>query len=279
LFYEKSGTPADFPFFGNASTRRGTVLESVAVNEYELSTGAKTEPAKFMRHRAYPGIGVHIDRIVIDDAKHGPGVLEVKVPGREMFLNVRHNGPPVAWKLQVQHGMWVAELAWGRVLAFNADLWQMLWWDYEYDPAASEMILAKGVAFWRAIEAYRGGDYSAIPSKLDPSDSRCKTCPWRKTCQGLANENDLEPELSGEEVVFDPDLRQLSLDLIEAKQAARAAIQHEQELSELLKSRMGGRRAVQTGASMVTLRAISRKAYTVPQSTMWQLRVHPNHEQ
>jgi predicted phage-related endonuclease len=286
LFYDKWGTPADYPFVGNAHTRRGEALEPIAVREYERETGRICGPVPFIRKAEYPELGVHIDRSVVlpeprpDGAPGSAGVLEVKVPGREMFQYVKYHGPLLSWQLQLQHALGVSGWQWGSILAFNADLWKLVYWDFSRDEEIIERIREKALPFWiNVLKARHGADF-AMPGRLDPSDARCQSCPWRKTCQG----QELIPEvaeqelLPAEEIEKDTSLFQLSLDLIEAKQIAKEAKDQEEGLTELLKERMGDRQVVQTGAARVTYRNVTRKAYSVPESVSRQLRIYPNRE-
>lgn len=112
--------PADNEWGGNAATRRGHMLEVVAIREYERKYKCKVQRPGFVTNSVYPNAGYSPDGI------HGGWLLECKA-----FNNVRHdklaNGDlPLEVKVQIFFGMIITGKRKARLLAFNPEHDQQL---------------------------------------------------------------------------------------------------------------------------------------------------------
>src|SRR6266404_6731537 len=118
LAYHKRGFQPDHAFHGNRATERGTRLEDFAAEVYTEQTGrqirrvagALTGVAK--RDAQYPFMLCRADREIVNDPR-GPGMLSIKVPGREMFNKVKYDVQPPGWQLQLQYEMSIYDRSWG----------------------------------------------------------------------------------------------------------------------------------------------------------------------
>ncbi len=93
--------------------KRGTALEPVALEEYELRHGVKLERLGLVRHPVHPYFVGTPDAIDINNRR----LVEVKVPNRYVFKS--WNGvAPVDYWLQMQHYMYLTGLETGVLLAY-----------------------------------------------------------------------------------------------------------------------------------------------------------------
>jgi len=197
LFYEKRGTEPDRPDKRDARLlTRGKKLESLVADEYCEATGRNvTEIQSAIRHPLHPELMVHVDRSIApcvptfahpDDPRMakewGPGVLECKTAGREVFFRVKREGMPDAYILQLQHALYVRCEEWGSFALTWPDGWQTIWWDIEPDPELQATIRDEALKFWALVEN------GPAPERLAPEDARCHRCVYSGQCQGAAME-------------------------------------------------------------------------------------------
>jgi hypothetical protein len=260
LWYDKKGVAADFPFKGNRNTRRGQLIEPLAIAEFLAGENYAGEGLKWtiQEHRRHAGAHVdHLiwrpnesviagsliemiappgarpeDKFIMQLGRKHAGVLEVKVPSSRNYYTLCAKGPNEATRLQLQWGMTMAQVEWGVILLFNADAWRYRHWSFPNDPGMAEDLLSIADNFWASLDSDR-----PRWERLDPNSRACQDCPWRKTCQGITraspvNLEDLdEPTEMPEEDESFFDLvaaavaaTQVAKDAEEAKKAARAAI-------------------------------------------------------
>ena len=118
LAYEKRGQQPDHPFHGNKATERGETLEDFGAQIYAEETGRQIRRVAgglsglARRDREFPFMLVHADREIVNDPR-GPGLLSVKIPGREMYHRIKYEGLPWAYTLQLQYEMAIWNRAWG----------------------------------------------------------------------------------------------------------------------------------------------------------------------
>jgi len=253
LAYEKQGWEPDHPFHGNNATERGQKLEDLAASEYSEATGRQirrvagglTGIAK--RDREFPYMLVHADREIVNDPR-GPGMLSVKVPGRENFQDVKYNGLPSSWLLQLQYEMSIFNRTWGDTAVFWADGWQLLpSADVELDTEIVKQVRLGVQQFW---EDYVKTD--ALPEKLPANDRRCGRCPFRTTCQGAAmlegvKENNADLE-------YDPSLSELVQLRFDQQELVDQATELLDETNAKIKEAMGSRGAVETDGARIYYR-------------------------
>lgn len=253
LVYEKRGHAPDHPFHGNNATERGTRLEDFAAEIYAEQTGRQIRrvagglTGAGKRDPEFPFMVCHSDREICNDPR-GPGLLSVKVPGREMFHKIKYEGLPHSYTLQLQYEMALWGRSWGSYAIFWPDGWQLLPpFDVDRDNALVAEI-AEGVKrLWALIDSDE-----PLPERLEANDRRCGRCPFRTTCQGdlmLAGAKDTQAE-----VPYDPSLADLIELLFEHQDIAEQADALLEETKEKIKAAMGGRGAVETCGARVYYR-------------------------
>lgn len=261
LWLEKRGVPAPKPVDETGPIRRGKLLEPLIANEYVRETGRGVSEEGIMRHRVYPELMVHVDRLIIadpyNDNKRGTGVLEIKCVGREIFAKYRREGLPPAYILQLQHAMLVNGAPWGAFAIFHADSWKMAHWDVAYDPTIGESIMDRGVAFWTMVEN------GPMPPPLPMTSKQCMRCPYRMRCHAVEMEAKLMQEEGGDPVpkMESPELALLAADYIEASEMVDDAEELKEAAKERLKNAMGGITAVEVPGAKIYYRP-SKPGYT-----------------
>lgn len=286
LWYDKTDTPADFPFKGNRMTEMGTALEDLVANWYVEETGRTV--FKLGRPLVSPDsyLRVNVDRIVCKEAvdpdltfaaRHGaplsilpdPGVQEIKSVGRGVFYKIKREGLPNDYILQLQAGMVdFPEIQWGAFAVGCRDNGELLHWDVPRSEAVCTEIRAEVPVFWALVEN------GPAPDRLEPDDRRCQTCQWRTTCQGDA----LVSIAPSSEYEVDDSLAPLVQEYIDRRALAKEADELLDETKEELKSRLGARGMVSAAGAKVQYYSIEKKAYSVPARTERALRVYPRKE-
>lgn len=244
LWREKRGEKPDYPREESGPMKLGNWLEPHIADEYARLTGREVRVRGVAHHPDHPELLVHIDREIIDPAREGPGVLEIKALGRAMFYKVKREGILEDYILQVNQGMLVKGYTWGAFAVMNRDNGDLIYWDVERDEALCELILQDGVAFWGTVEN------GPAPEMLEPDDKRCGRCEYRRSCQGAA----LIQIEGGSEIEQDESLRPLLAEYDERRALAEEADGILDETKEALKTAMGARGAVECGGRKVYYR-------------------------
>lgn len=123
---------------------------------------------------------MHTDRIIAATADKETGDCELKSHGEGPFLNIMRNGLPPGHNLQLQWSLFCTQHSWGifSILGLFGEL-PLRFFEVERDVALMNIFADAVENFWNTIAA---GD---LPAQLsDPSDRRCKVCPFRLTCRG-----------------------------------------------------------------------------------------------
>lgn len=258
LWYDKSGIAPDFPAEDGPLLRRGRALEDLAADEYVIRTGRKLVRRKARVSARYPWARVNLDREILGESlKGGPGPLEIKTHGREVFAKVKREGIRRAHRLQLQHAMLVTGASWGAFAVLQPDTWALYTIDVERDERSIEEIVSRGEAFWPRVH-----DHAKAPAKVfGPGDPRCKACPWRVRCHG--QEAALVPGLSAEERA-EPLPRveafaELLVDYESAKRAADEALTTIELIREEIRSQLGAGDA--DGAPFVAIECSAGRVY------------------
>lgn len=199
LWYEKKGIEADFPFLGNNLTERGELLEDLIANIYAKKTGmAVYEMLQQQKHSKYDFITAHYDRTIRQHTtdKETTGILEIKSVGKEVYYQIKADGVPDSWILQLQHYLMISKCTWGAFAIWWADGNEFVDFEVAAVKELQDMILDAEIKFWEMVH-----EGKEEPDMIDPSDKRCKSCPYRTMCQGQAlldsvdKSNDLEVEI------------------------------------------------------------------------------------
>jgi putative phage-type endonuclease len=250
LYYEKQGIEADYPFLGNNATERGNKLEDIAAKEYAEKTGRKLRKS-YQCFRRGTWAAAHIDRKIIQN-ENGRGVLEIKVPGERMFNQIKYNGLPEAYILQLQHYLLVTGWEWGGYCIFWADGWKLLDFDVERNETLIKEISSAGIAFWQDVK--NGNE----PERLPDTDSRCGKCPWRVKCQGQHILDAVEDDR--EEIEYDESMEKVVEEYLQAKEIFSEAEEYLEDVKARIKGALGKRIAVQAFGSNIYYRpVISRR--------------------
>lgn len=253
LWRDKRNQPVDYEAELPEFVELGAYLESFIADKYQRVTGRTVETRDRLTHPEYPELAVNVDRIINPESA-SPGVLEIKAVGREVFYNVKRNGLPDDYILQLQHGMLVTGYTWGAFAVMNRDNAALLHWDVQRDQKICDLILRQGPLFWALVQN------GPAPEMLDPNDKRCHSCEYRRSCQGAA----LAPLDDSGDMPQAPDLAELlteyerldalySCKLADNSRGTETDAQMEAVRSEI-KAVLGERQAVMVGADKVYFR-------------------------
>lgn len=184
LKYEKSGVTPDFPEKYRPEFERGHYIEPVIAQLYADKTRRKVDLAPRMQHPNYPHMIVHMDRIIHDPGKVGPGYLEIKCVNWRTFKKFKDSGIHESYILQVQHGLAVTGYTWGSYAILCLDPWQFSYFDVDRDENLVQTLIDDEKAFMAGIS----GDKDE--QRLPMPDKRCFECTYRHTCQQVLGEYD-----------------------------------------------------------------------------------------
>lgn len=134
-------------------TLRGRHLESVAVELYATLTGRKLRKQPQRAHPDHSWMIGNVDRqILAGEGVAGPaegtGVLEVKCPRLFTFAKIKREGLPVQYVVQLQHYLAVYGYGWGSYAVFNADAWEMIYFDITRDEKVIDALIRGERHFW-----------------------------------------------------------------------------------------------------------------------------------
>ncbi len=252
LWYSKKGVPEDFPFTGNVQTRRGSILETIAIDEFCRSHGyvRQSPPGKsppHLTHPEFPEFGAHVDEFVIRMGSNEEAVLENKIPNLRNFMVVKGQGPSDLVKAQTAWNMFVSRRKFGVISVFNADRFESLKFDVRANAVMEMQFIAIGLAFWGQVESKFENPFPQKPE----GDARCFKCQWRKTCKGLGR---TAASLTEEETIDvsartwseDDALEPIIQDYIQARDDRKEAEAAEKAVKELLDQALDGRSVVTT---------------------------------
>jgi predicted phage-related endonuclease len=128
---------------------RGTALEAVIADRYAAETGRTLRKVnEILSHPEYPFMLANIDRHIVSENGRGPGVLEIKAPGLQVFSKCKREGLPDYYLIQLQHYLAVKGWKWGSYGIMNAERWEMLWFDIDRDDELIDYIITHDKKFW-----------------------------------------------------------------------------------------------------------------------------------
>lgn len=250
LGYDKLGIPPDYPEEITGLMRRGTVLEDAAAAEYTRKTGRKVR--RVTKPIVQGWARVNIDRYV--PAIRGP--LEIKTHGAYAFQRVKRQGMREAHVLQLQHAIWLRKAEQGAFAVLHPDSWELLHFDVPRDNGLIEIIERRGAEFWRDVIGA-----GMLPAKRFPADEpRCRSCPWRRTCQGAdaAIRAALSPEEQREELPRDEAFTEMVTDHAIAQEAYNEAQRTLELVRNAIKAKLGSNTAVSCSGGRIYYREQSR---------------------
>lgn len=135
--------------------RRGRLLEDVAAQLYSEETGRRLRRQPLRRHPSHPFLLASIDRQILAGPDHETGACEIKVPGWQVFSQIRREGLRPYMILQGQHEALVWGYSYTAFGILHADSLRLLTFDIEADPVVQDMIINEAGEWW---EKYVIGD-------------------------------------------------------------------------------------------------------------------------
>lgn len=168
VYLDKTTEPEDID---NPNMERGRMMEAVVSQKYMLETGRRLKPGKFRKHRKYPWLIGNPDRIIIANGKpphaemsDGTGVLELKTANRWVWKQIKAEGLPQSYLLQLQHYMGICGVEWGAFGVLCPDPWDFITFEVAFDPDLFEEVAVVLDRFWHD-NVQRG-----IPPIAEPVD-------------------------------------------------------------------------------------------------------------
>jgi len=244
LWMDKRGDEPDYPILTEGAIKRGNKLENIIIDEYREVTGNKVRKVhRTLTHSSpfYDWARVHLDGEIIGDHSNrmryqGPGVLECKSVGRQMFMKIKQEGIPNGWILQMQYGMFVTRRSWASIAVLWAEQWEFVTFDIARDETIIDAIVSAATSFWARVEN------GPAPDRLDPKDKRCARCPYRTSCQGAALLGQVA--YNGGDIEFDDTLTPMVQELVELETAAAEIGVRVDEKKTIIKEKIGDRPVV-----------------------------------
>lgn len=238
MWYEKTQHEADHPMVESGAMTRGNKLEDLTADEYKEATGRRiVRRIKTIRHKQYPYMMAHVDRLIQKDPR-GVGILECKTVGREIYFQIMRDGLPLSNALQLQWCMAVTGYTWGAFAILWAEDWKFIHFEVQRDEKLIKHLTDAAHKFWRRVEN------GPPPERLDPKDKRCKKCPFRTTCQGEALLASVQTENG--EIQTDYSLDGMVAEFIRYKDIVEEATVLMDGAKERLKEAIGDRPVVDT---------------------------------
>jgi len=159
-------------FAGNKWTKRGKLLEHVAIREYTVASGGiDIMTLGFVTNTDYPNAGYSPDGI------HGDTLIEVKCLNGEAHEALVRGEIPLKFQVQIYFGLVICELKNAKLLAFNPEYEQQLTIiDIPYDEKIIENIRQKLLKLPTSSirspdDMLRRGDEPSIMPALDQLSS------------------------------------------------------------------------------------------------------------
>src|SRR3989338_1898336 len=236
LWYEKTGATIDYPRLFNEHMQRGTVLEPFVASLYQKRTGNALvripKKALPLRKPLHPFISGHPDRIHKKDGSP----VEIKCPGRRVFMKIKAEGLQEDYILQLQQYIYLCNSGQGHYAIFCAETGDFLSFQQARQEGLIQEMIRAEVSFWTEVQD------NTPPPKLEIADARCGRCIYRITCQGQEIEE--VSECSGE---LEIDLAPMPIlqEYIQARIIYDEAEDYLGEVKGQIKEAMGDRRAVE----------------------------------
>lgn len=152
LWEDKMGIGTPTP--ESPAMKRGKALEDLISREFMDQSGYKVRRVnQILQHPEHPWMLGNIDRLIVGVPGRGPGILEIKCPGLKTFGKIKREGVPDYYQIQLQHYLAVSGREWGAFAIFNAELWELVWFELNRDDELIEMIIRNGEEFWNLVQA------------------------------------------------------------------------------------------------------------------------------
>lgn len=177
---------------------RGMVLEPVVADLFEAKTGRKLRRINQMLvDEKHPYMMAHLDRLIAD-GQRGQGVLEIKCPGLHVFGKIKREGLPDYYLVQLQHYLAVTGKTWGSFAVFNAERWELIFFDMDRDDDLINIIRVKDAEFWQMVvdgkEPVAAELTIDLPTVGATDLIRLDTPEWAQAVMDLREARDLKAE-------------------------------------------------------------------------------------
>lgn len=157
LWLEKTGQRESPDISENPDVKRGILFEPTALDilrtKPEMEGKVIATPSRALVHPEYPWMRCNVDALAVPGVGKGQDeVVEVKCPSLGAYSKIKREGLRDAYKLQMQHNLFVAgvELGWWAI--FCADRAEMLVFPMERDVLVQEMLVEREREFWALVE-------------------------------------------------------------------------------------------------------------------------------
>lgn len=135
---QSKSLPGESNFTGNIHTKRGKILEELAIKEYEREVKRFVSRPGFVTNTVYPNAGYS------PDGTDGKTLLEVKCFNGSRHQDLVNGDIPLTVLVQIYFGMIITGLRKAKLLAFNPEYEQQLTIiDIEYDKIIGNNIRKK----------------------------------------------------------------------------------------------------------------------------------------
>lgn len=253
LWYDKRDQAPDYPKEETDAMRRGEELEDIIADRWAREHGTKVFRSVSLINPKHAWARVNIDRRILADER-GPGVLEIKTANQFVFAKILKEGLPYPYILQIQHAMMVTGYTWGAFAVLHPDSWRMVSFEVAADTELHAAIIERGEKFWAQVEN------GPAPDRLEATDRRCQSCPFRLTCQG----DNLMKLLEGAQdtagdIPQDASLSPLVEQIHEAEVVADEATGEVERLKTQLKAALADRPAVDTVGARIYFKPQERR--------------------
>lgn len=136
----------------NAAMERGRTMEPIIKEKYKRVTGRDLHgsPPRLYHHE-HPFLHATPDDYILSGQRveqSGVGILEVKCLGQWTFKQTKEQGIDPSYYAQIQHYMFVTGHQWGSFAVFNADAWELYWFDVNRDEVFIANMLDQVLTFW-----------------------------------------------------------------------------------------------------------------------------------
>ncbi|MCZ7405389.1 MAG: YqaJ viral recombinase family protein [Candidatus Methanoperedens sp.] len=214
LWQEKMGL-VEVKELDSPAIKRGKTLESIVADLYAQVKGRKVEVVKQkLVHPKHPFIYAHIDRMIMDDHKKGPGVLEIKCPGLAVFSKCQREGIQEYYIVQIQKYLGITGYKWGAFAIFSAERWELLEFDVTPNPELIKLIFTEDEKFWRYVQSGEEPPEPEVKTELElvgPNEitNMEKIDPdlWADLVKKYAEAKAMEDEASAQKELYEEKLK------------------------------------------------------------------------
>ena len=129
--------------------KRGIALEPIAADLYVEKTGRVIRERDQKRHPDLDFMIGNVDREITEGINvDSPGILEIKCPGLQIMAKVKAHGLEDYMTVQLQHYLAIYGYNWGSFALFNAENWDLVYFDLQADQEFISLLIEKETEFW-----------------------------------------------------------------------------------------------------------------------------------